>query len=90
MVEDKNSSVYLRVFTEFFYTDLFSFLSTNACLLGDAKSLVKRNAFNIIDEIFENLNTVSNIFKESHNFLVFEGSVTTYISLRKNQLKVPP
>ena len=50
---------------------------------------IKRNAFNITDEIFENLNTVSNIFKESHNFLVFEGSVTTYISLRKNQLKVP-
>ena len=50
---------------------------------------IKHNAFNIIDEFFENLNTVSIIFKEPHNFFIFEGSVTTYISLRKSQLKVP-
>ena len=44
------------------------------------------NAFDLIDEIFENF--ISYIFKEPHDFLIFTGSVTIYISLRSSQPKV--
>ena len=49
----------------------------------------KHNAFDNIDEIFENLNSISNIFQEPLDFLIFTGSVTIYISLRSSQPKVP-
>ena len=58
-------------------------------LVGDAKSVVwskrpamlldrrdKHNAFVLIDKIFENLNYISNIFQEPHDFLIFTDSVT--------------
>ena len=74
-------------------------------LVGDPKSVVwskrlakmlvrrserrKHNAFDLIDEIFENLNSIPNIFQEPHNFLIFTVSKTIYISLKSSQPKVP-
>ena len=100
----KNSSVHLRDFTDFFNTDVFSFPMANACLLcwwhkecgvvlapciAVCLERRKHNAFDIVDEIFENLNSISNIFQEPLDFLIFTGSVTIYISLRSSQPKVP-
>ena len=44
--------------------------------------------FDLIDEIFENLNSISNIFQKPHDFLIFTSSMTISISFRSNQLKV--
>ena len=35
----------------------------------------KHNAFDCIDEKFENLNSISNIFQETHDLLVLKDSV---------------
>ena len=40
-------------------------------------------------KFFENLNFISNIFREPCDFLIFTGPVTIYISLRSSQPKVP-
>ena len=83
---------------------LFPFPLTNACLLSwwrkacgvvEAASHAvdserrKHTAFNLIDENFENLNYIWNIFQEPHDFLIFTNSVTIYISLRSSQPKSP-
>ena len=80
----------------------FSFSLTNACLhcrlsnlhavLWTAKRFVvseisKHNAFDFIDENFETLNSISNIFQETHDFLVLTESVIICIYLRKVQRK---
>ena len=36
------------------------------------------NAFDLTDEIFENLNSISNIFQEPHDFLIFTDLVTVF------------
>ena len=70
-------------------------------LVGDAKRMmwskwsatllvwrdVNINAFHLIDKIFENLNSISNIFQEHHNFLIFTDSFIIYISWRRSQPK---
>ena len=37
----------------------------------------KHNALNLIDEDFENLNSISRIFQETHDFLILTDSVPT-------------
>ena len=49
----------------------------------------KHNSFNLIDKNFENFNSISNIFQEPHDFLIFTSSVTIYISLRSIHPKFP-
>ena len=72
-------------------------------LVGDAKSMVwsKWSAMLLVQrdvntlylislmKFFKKLNSISNIFQEPHDFLIFTGSVTIYISLRSSQCKVP-
>ena len=48
----------------------------------------KHNAFDLIDEIFENLNSNSKIFEETHNFLIFIDSVIICIYLRRSQREI--
>ena len=57
-------------------------------LVGDPKRVVwskrpgmllvrkrrKHNVFDLIDKIFENLNSISNTFQEPHDFLIFTDS----------------
>ena len=38
-------------------------------------------AFDLIDEHFENLSSISIIFQKPHDFLILTGSVNIYISL---------
>ena len=47
----------------------------------------KRNAFDIIDKNFENLNSISNIFQETNNFLVLTDSAIICIYLKKSLRK---
>ena len=75
----------------------FEFPSKNVCLLHKGYGVVfaashvisleksKHNAFDLIDEIFGNFNSILNIFPDPHDFLIFPDSVTIYISLRSNQ-----
>ena len=69
-------------------------------LVGDTKGMVwsKRSVMLLIRsdvyiiqliKLFENLNSISNIFRDPPDFLVFSGSLTIYISLRSSQPKVP-
>ena len=37
------------------------------------------NAFDLTDEIFENLNSISNIFQEPHDFLIFTDLVSFFL-----------
>ena len=47
----------------------------------------KHDDFDFIDESFENLNSISNIFQEARNFLVLTDSVIICTYLRKRQHK---
>ena len=38
----------------------------------------KNNVFDLIGENFENLNSISNIFQKTHDFLVFTNSVINF------------
>ena len=71
--------------TEIFF---FSFTLTNACypcrlrpaVLGAANRFVgsetpKYNAFDLFSKNFKDLNSISNIFQETHDFLVLTNSV---------------
>ena len=49
----------------------------------------KHNSFNLIDKIFEDLNSILNISQEPHDFLIFTGAMTIYISLRSIHPKFP-
>ena len=70
-------------FTDFFNIDVFSFSLTNGYLLSRwckecgmvyttshavGSERRRHNTFDIIDEIFENFNSISNIFEEPHDF----------------------
>ena len=40
----------------------------------------KHNSLDLIDKMFEDLNSIWNISQEPHDFLLFTGTVTIYIS----------
>ena len=40
----------------------------------------KHNSLDLIDKMFEDLNSILNISQEPHDFLLFTGSMTIYIS----------
>ena len=48
----------------------------------------KHNAFNLINENFEKLNSISNIFLETRDFLVLTNSIIICIYLRKSKRKL--
>ena len=102
LVRKKNSSIYLKDFTDFYYRNIFfSFTLTNACypcrlrpaVLGAANRFVgsetpKYNAFDLFSKNFKDLISISNIFQETHDFLVLTSSVITIVSIfRKSQCK---
>ena len=47
------------------------------CWFGETQT------YNVFDEIFEYLNSISNIFKKPHDFLIFTDSVTICIFLQE-------
>ena len=49
----------------------------------------KQNPFDVIDKIFENLNSISNIFQDPHDFLIFTELVMIDFFSRNSQPKVP-
>ena len=56
-------------------------------ILLPRRYLNTRLAIDLIHEKFENLNSIPNIFRETHDFLVLMESVIICIYLRKSQRK---
>ena len=90
LVRKKNSSIYLKDFTDFYYRNIFFFIYFDKCpcypcrlrpaVLGTANRFVgsetpKYNAFDLFSKNFKDLNSISNIFQETHDFLVLTNSV---------------
>ena len=95
---ENNSSIYLKYFTDldFFFPIfflVFSFFLTNACLPCQLRKayavtwaanrfVVWRHLNTILLTNFENLNPISNIFQETHDYVVLKDPVIIYIYLR--------
>ena len=86
---ERNSFIFFKDFTDldFFYTDFFSFSFTNACLpCRLRKTYTVRWAANRFvgpeTHNFENVNSISNIFQGTHDFLVLADPLIICIYLR--------
>ena len=95
----------LHRYLSFFYFDkclccpcwlrkVYAVLWAGNCFV--ALEIPKHNAFDLIEENFKNLNSISNIFQETHDFLVLMDSViaciyflerASIISFKKNKLQ---
>ena len=86
--------IYLKDFTDFFYTDIFF-------VFFDHQNITQMPVYNVgyvkgmryceqptvlLARTYLNLNSISNIFQETHGFLVLKDPVIICIYLRKSQL----
>ena len=86
----------LDFFFTFCLSCFFSFSLKNACLLSRLRRIYavlwvadrfvgwetpQNNVFDLIQEMFENLNSISNIFQKTHDFVVFTNSVINFTYL---------
>ena len=86
MKKKKKSSIYLKDFTDldFFFlsfVSFFFFIFFDKCLFTLKFFLARKHLNTMILANFENLNFISKIFQETHDFLVLMDPVITCIYL---------
>ena len=87
LVGKQNSSIYFKDFTDldFLYADIFFIFSYAKCMLYSEQPtflLARRHLNTMLLTNFKNLNSISNIFPETHDFLVLTDPLIICIYLR--------